>query len=49
MTPAADDAFRAVQFELVAEAEPGIMIRLLAPFAREPLIKFLSPRPWNII
>ena len=22
---------------------------LLASFAKEPLIKFLSPRPWNII
>jgi hypothetical protein len=38
MPAVADDSFQAVQFEVVADAEPGLMPRLLAPFARRDLI-----------
>jgi hypothetical protein len=38
MPAVADDSFQAVQFELVADAESGLMPRLLAPFARRDSI-----------
>jgi hypothetical protein len=38
MPPVADNSFQAVQFELVADAEPGLMSRLVAPFARRDLV-----------
>ena len=33
-----DPAYRSVRFEMMAEAEPGLLPRLLAPFARRDLI-----------
>ncbi len=33
-----DPAYRPVRFEMLAEAEPGLLPRLLAPFARRDLI-----------
>jgi hypothetical protein len=33
-----DPAYRPVRFEMMAEAEPGLLPRLLAPFARRDLI-----------
>ena len=33
-----DPAYRPVRFELVAEAEPGLLARVIAPFARRDLI-----------
>lgn len=32
------DSLQAVQFELVADAEPELMLRFLAPFARRDLV-----------
>ncbi len=33
-----DPAYRSVRFEMMAEAEPGLLPRLLAPFARRDLV-----------
>ncbi len=33
-----DPAYRPVRFEMTAEAEPGLLPRLLAPFARRGLV-----------
>ena len=33
-----DPPFRSVRFELLADAEPGLAVRALAPFARRNLI-----------
>ena len=38
MLSVADDSFQAVQFELVADAEPGLIPRLLAPFAKRDVV-----------
>jgi hypothetical protein len=38
MPAVADDSFQAVQFELVADADAGLVPRLLAPFARRDLV-----------
>jgi hypothetical protein len=33
-----DPPYRSVRFELMAEAEPGLLPRVLAPFARRDLV-----------
>jgi len=33
MLPVTDDSFQAVEFEFAADADPGLLPRLLAPFA----------------
>ncbi len=33
-----DPPFRAVRFEVLADAEPGMMLRALGPFARRSLV-----------
>jgi hypothetical protein len=38
MSPVTDHSFQAVQFELTADADPGLLPRLLAPFARRDLV-----------
>jgi hypothetical protein len=38
MLPAVDYPFQSVQFELAADAEPGLLPRLVAPFARRDLV-----------
>ncbi len=38
MLPVTDDSFQAVQFELAADTNPGLLPRLLAPFARRDLV-----------
>ncbi len=38
MLPVTDASFQAVQFELAADADPGLLPRLLAPFARRDLV-----------
>jgi hypothetical protein len=38
MFPVTDHSFQAVQFELTADVDPGLLPRLLAPFARRDLV-----------